>query len=227
MPNILRPQKQKNRRIYRMSKTKIEEFTDCQKQKNRRIRRMSKTKKSKNLQFVKYHHEGLILTLVSSIYCSILAMVSSSSSTSTFSSCISTLGSFLVVFFPRFGVDIFLCGIFYFWRNTLKKLIRMITFRNFIFNLKSFCYLLNCRLISCSPDCNYTALDQGSVLNHQLIQLKWLTERVCKRNFKWPPRKDCSTRLIKNELDLKPNNNIGIPASALENRKHKRSVQTL
>ena len=119
-------QKQKNRRIYRLSKIKesknlqnvknkkIEEFTDCQKQKNRRIYRLSKTKKSKNLQNLKYHHEGLILTLVSSIYCSILAMVSSSSSTCTFSSCISTLGSFLVVFFPRFGVDIFLCGIFYF-----------------------------------------------------------------------------------------------------------------
>ena len=53
MPNILRPQKQKNRRIYRMSKTKIEEFTDCQKQKNRRIYRLSKTKESKNLQTVK------------------------------------------------------------------------------------------------------------------------------------------------------------------------------
>ena len=108
-------QKQKNRRIYRLSKIKksknlqnvknkrIEEFTDCQKQ-----------KKPKNLQNLKYHHEGLILTLVSSIYCSILSMVSSSSSTCTFSSCISTLGSFSVVFFPRFGVDIFLCGIFYF-----------------------------------------------------------------------------------------------------------------
>ena len=36
-----------------MSKTKIEEFTDCQKQKKQRIYRLSKTKESKNLQTVK------------------------------------------------------------------------------------------------------------------------------------------------------------------------------